>query len=249
MFRMPTWFPARGRGSRSRSARGRGSRPEVAALESRQLLATVTTALSVSPTVVWPPNGRVMNVVVSGTFTDVANGQGFNPAALTYRVIDEYGTFSRGSSGSPVLVSQAPGSQITTSADGSTVSFRFLVQVQARRSGFDRDGRTFQVVVNDADNAGNTFVATGTVIVPHDMGHPNGPGGAFNAGRAQGRGGNGRGRGAPVRPVTVPRGPVVVSPGDDAGQPEVEVGGNHRGNGNGNGNGHGNGHGRGRGRG
>ena len=45
--------------------------------------------LSAAPTVLWPPNGRVVPVTISGTITDT--GSGVNLGSAVYSVTDEYG--------------------------------------------------------------------------------------------------------------------------------------------------------------
>ena len=62
-----------------------------------------------------------------------------------------------------------------TSFGGSAqVDFTFQVMLQARRFGFDRDGRHYTIDVTASDMAGNTGVGSAVVIVPHDMGRKHG---------------------------------------------------------------------------
>ncbi len=48
-----------------------------------------TITISASLTTLWPPNGRLVSVLVSGTMTDEPGGSGLNPSSGEYVVIDE----------------------------------------------------------------------------------------------------------------------------------------------------------------
>jgi hypothetical protein len=43
------------------------------------------------------------------------------------------------------------------------------LEVEARRHGYDLDGRVYQVVATLVDVAGNTATATAIIRVPHDQ--------------------------------------------------------------------------------
>lgn len=109
-----------------------------------------TITLSASPTVLWPPNNRMVAITVSGTITD--SGSGLRPGSIRYRVVDEYGQVQ-------------PAAAITVRADGS-YSVRF--SLEASRAGRDRDGRQYIVYVTAMDNAGNATSSQVVVTVPHD---------------------------------------------------------------------------------
>jgi VCBS repeat-containing protein len=104
-----------------------------------------TIAVAASPTTLWPPNGKLVDVMVSGTITDASGVQ-----ASTYQVIDEYGQVQ-------------PSGSFTLDADGS---YAFTVPPQASRNGNDRDGRHYTIVVSATDQAGNSGEASATVTVP-----------------------------------------------------------------------------------
>jgi hypothetical protein len=105
---------------------------------------------SANPAVLWPPNGKTVDVMVSGRITDVTSG--VNPNSATFSVVDAYGTVQ-------------PSGDVVVSGNGS---YSFTVALEARRSGTDQNGRVYTIVVSAQDNAGNQGSASTTVVVPHD---------------------------------------------------------------------------------
>jgi hypothetical protein len=105
---------------------------------------------SAAPNRLWPPNGKLVPVIVSGTIVDM--GGGVNVDSVRYRVNDEYGSVQ-------------PSGRISLHA-GSAYSF--TVFLQASRLGADRDGRRYSIVVMATDTAGNGAWNAAEVIVPHD---------------------------------------------------------------------------------
>jgi len=108
-------------------------------------------ALLVTPTSLWPPNGRMMPVSVSGTITDT----GCTVTSAAYAVKDEYGEVQ-------------PSGPVTLGAGGA---YSLTVLLQASRLGSDSDGRLYTITVSASNNAGKTGSQAGPVIVPHDQGH------------------------------------------------------------------------------
>jgi hypothetical protein len=108
--------------------------------------------LAATPKLLWPPNGRMVPVRISGTITDV--GSGVNVNSATYVVKDEYGKV------------QPKGTIIL----GSQGAYSFDISLQASRLGSDLDGRRYTVTLQAKDNAGNVGSKTSTVIVPHNQG-------------------------------------------------------------------------------
>jgi hypothetical protein len=108
--------------------------------------------LSASPKVLWPPNGRMLPVTISGTITDT--GSGVNLTSAAYAVKDEYGEIQ-------------PTGAITVGSGGI---YSFTVLLQASRLGTDLDGRRYTVTVRAKDNAGSGGSKTSAVTVPHDQG-------------------------------------------------------------------------------
>jgi hypothetical protein len=104
-----------------------------------------------TPKVLWPPNGKMVPVTVSGTITDAGSGVDGNSAA--YAVKDEYGEVQ-------------PKGAITLGARGN---YSFTILLQASRLGTDLDGRRYTVTVRAKDNAGNGGSKTSVETVPHDQ--------------------------------------------------------------------------------
>jgi len=107
--------------------------------------------LSTTPTSLWPPNGKMVPVTVSGTITDT----GCTVTTAVYAVKDEYGEMQ-------------PSGPITL---GDRGAYSFTVLLQASRLGNDLDGRLYTVTVSASNNAGKTGSQASAVIVPHDEGH------------------------------------------------------------------------------
>jgi hypothetical protein len=110
-------------------------------------------SVSATPKTLWPPNGRLVTVTVSGTITDT--GSGVAPHTEIYAVTDEYGLI------------QPSGHFTLLDASGR---YSFTIQLQASRNGNDRDGRQYTITVHAVDDEGNAGSATAIVTVPHDQG-------------------------------------------------------------------------------
>jgi hypothetical protein len=109
--------------------------------------------LSATPASLWPPNGKMVPVLISGMITAPGTGCTLNSAA--YAVKDEYGKVQ-------------PSGQVTLGPGGA---YSFSVLLQASRFGADMDGRLYTVTVNATNNGGKTGSQPGSVIVPHDQRH------------------------------------------------------------------------------
>ena len=112
-----------------------------------------TVTVSTIPTEVWPPNGKLATVAVSGTIADDSGGAGVNLGSAVYEVVDEYGQVQ-------------PRGSLTPGTDGR---YAFTVALEASRLGNDRDGRHYAITVSATDNAGNRGSASTTVTVVHDQ--------------------------------------------------------------------------------
>jgi probable HAF family extracellular repeat protein len=108
--------------------------------------------ITATPDTLWPPNGKLVPVTVSGTITDEDSAVGEITAA--YEVIDEYGLIQRNGA-------------VTIQSDGSYV---FTVPLRASRNGNDADGRHYTITVSALDTEGNEGSADAIVTVPHDQG-------------------------------------------------------------------------------
>ena len=105
-----------------------------------------------NPATLWPPNGRLVPVRISGTVRDTGGGVNLNSAR--YAVTDSYG------------VVQLRGT-VTVLPDGS---YAFTISLEASRRGEDRDGRHYTIAVSAMDNFGNVGSGSDQVVVPHDQG-------------------------------------------------------------------------------
>ena len=109
--------------------------------------------LSTTPTSLWPPNGQMAPVTVSGTITDT--GCAVNAKSAAYVVTDEYGAVQ-------------PSGAVALGPGGS---YSFTVLLQASRLGTDLNGRQYTITVRASDNAGNAGSASAVVTVAHDQRH------------------------------------------------------------------------------
>jgi hypothetical protein len=107
-------------------------------------------SLSADPSVIWPPNGKIVPITISGSGADAVSGL----AAVSYTVTDEYGA----QLGIPLRL-----------MNGGSGAWLDLLSVEARRNGYDSDGRVYQVAATLTDTAGNGTTATVIIRVPHDQ--------------------------------------------------------------------------------
>ena len=112
-----------------------------------------TVNVSANPSSLWPPNGKMVSVTVSGTITDSLSG--VNPITAAFAVVDEYGSVQ-------------PHGPVHLGPGGN---YSFTVLLQASRNGNDTNGRLYTITVSAQDLAGNLGSAATTVTVPHDQGH------------------------------------------------------------------------------
>jgi hypothetical protein len=106
-------------------------------------------ALSAIPSILWPPNGKLRHVTLSGTITDTDSG--VNAKTAAYAVKDEYGVIH-------------PSGSINLGPGGT---YAFVILLQASRRGSDLNGRRYTITVRAEDNAGNVGSKTAVVTVPH----------------------------------------------------------------------------------
>ena len=117
--------------------------------------------VSASSPVLWPPNGKVVRVTISGRVVDALSG--VNPRTAKFRVIDghEENEFDRRHSHEH----DEPNGSIVLGNDGR---FSFAVALEAERRGEDRDGRRYTVIVSARDRSGNRASSSTMIVVPHD---------------------------------------------------------------------------------
>lgn len=127
-------------------------RSSVAVLLNNTPFCTIPPVITISttPPFLWPPNGKMVPVVVSGTITDT----GCTVTTAGYSVTDEYGEVQ-------------PSGPVTLGAGGS---YSFPVLLRASRIGTDTDGRRYVVSVRAEDSAGNVASKASVVTVLHDQG-------------------------------------------------------------------------------
>jgi hypothetical protein len=105
-----------------------------------------------TPSSLWPPNGKSVSVIVSGSIIPGTSGIG----AVSYAVTDEYQQFQ-------------PSGPIVSGPGGGSYSFE--VPLIAARNGDDLNGRTYTITVTAKDMLGNPGSCAVVVTVPHDQGH------------------------------------------------------------------------------
>lgn len=103
------------------------------------------------PQNIWPPNGKMINVSLTGTIID----SGVGVSSATYVVDDEYGEI-------------APLGDISLTSGGG---FNLNIPLDAYRKGSDSDGRTYTIHITAMDKLGNISSAFTTVAVLHDQGN------------------------------------------------------------------------------
>ena len=97
---------------------------------------------------IWPPNGKMVNVALSGVITDISG-----VTSASYMVHDEYGLVE-------------PSGNILLAGDGS---YTITISLKASRLGSDADGRVYTVYITAVDALGNTSTTSSIIIVPHDQ--------------------------------------------------------------------------------
>jgi hypothetical protein len=105
-----------------------------------------------SPSSIWPPNKKLVNVTVTVTPADSGGSGLATPPFVLISV----------TSNEAITPSDYPGFVIGTSDVSG--------QLRADRAG-NGTGRIYTLTYRVADNAGNTATCTATVTVPHDQGH------------------------------------------------------------------------------
>jgi hypothetical protein len=108
-----------------------------------------TITASVSPRLLWPPDGAQVKLTVSGVVNDVGAGV----ARINWSLVDEY--------------RQVEPSGTISPANGA---FSFPIVVIRGRNGTDKDGRHYTILVTVTDRAGNVTTALPMVVNVHDQG-------------------------------------------------------------------------------
>ena len=106
--------------------------------------------ITADPAKLWPPDGRAVDVTLSGSGSDATSGL----ASVSYSITDEYG--------SPLSI--AP-----RALNGNEATWSEVIALEARRNGGDLDGRLYRILITVTDAAGLTSTYTVDVIVVHDQ--------------------------------------------------------------------------------
>ena len=104
------------------------SRCDIGAIEVQPRDTTPPAILvTATPETLWPPNGQLVPITITGTITDV--GSGVDPDTAVFAVMDAYG-------------SPQPRDHITLGKDGS---YTCTPHLQASRKGNDTNGRQYTI--------------------------------------------------------------------------------------------------------
>jgi len=106
----------------------------------------------VSPSSLWPPNGRTVPVSFSGTVSGITADCQLDRAR--YTLVDSEGGTRSGS--------------VSVDANGN---FSLSIPLVARRAGDEVSGRSYTLTVKADNDAGSGTSAPVAVTVPHDQGH------------------------------------------------------------------------------
>lgn len=98
-----------------------------------------TISVTASPDTIWPPNGKMIDVKISGDSADNNDS-----VTTSFNVEDEYDSIEPDLNG-----------------------FSQTIALEAKRNGSDLDGRTYTIQATAEDLAGNTAEANTIITVPH----------------------------------------------------------------------------------
>lgn len=110
----------------------------------------VVTIDEIGPTILWPPDHSMTQVIASGT---IVAPEGCSIEEAGYAVEDEYGVLSA----------------VGTLSISGKGAFTLALPVEAMRYGKDKDGRHYQVTVFARDEAGYSSTEPQEILVPHDQ--------------------------------------------------------------------------------
>lgn len=110
----------------------------------------VVTIDEIGPTILWPPDHSMTQVIASGT---IQVPDGCTLAEAGYAIEDEYGVLSG----------------VGTLPVAGNNTFTLALPVEAMRYGNDKDGRHYVVTVFARDEAGFASSEPREILVPHDQ--------------------------------------------------------------------------------
>jgi hypothetical protein len=105
-------------------------------------------SVSLSPNVLWPPNGKLVPITANIHATDACSQ---NPSITLVSI-----------------TSSEPGTGEIQRANFGTDDLTFSLQAARLGTG---PGRVYTITYQATDAVGNSATASGTVTVPHDQGH------------------------------------------------------------------------------
>ncbi len=178
----------------------------MASLEPRTLLSQAGFVnVTASPTVLWPPNGRMAPITVVVQGSDETGGEsdgenGDNNTSGENNTGSENGGETGTLPANTRLVFEVQDSQGQRSTGPQTLAssrvtnqngvLSFVLPLVASRAGYDFSGRHYVITVSAVNPTTNQTIGTGftVVTVPHDMGHGRGGegfhgGGSFYGGQ------------------------------------------------------------------
>jgi hypothetical protein len=140
-----------------------GCRPDLTALEGRQLLSLSPTQITAKavPRFLSPPNGHYVPVTVTASFNESATDA--SPTGFFY-VTDQYGK----------LEPRATVPLHQSASDPHTFTLSFTINLQAQRGSMTDNGRQYSILVGARD-ANGAVGKTIAVQVPKEAIHPHGP--------------------------------------------------------------------------
>jgi hypothetical protein len=132
----------------SKDPSGNVESPHAQAVNIDQTAPQLTAAANT--TSLWPPNGKLVPVTITGRVTDSLSG--VDPSKVSFAVTDSFNQVQ-------------PSGPITLNKDGT---FSFTVLLDAKGKGQDKDGRTYTLVISAKDQAGNLRTTSIIIVAPHD---------------------------------------------------------------------------------
>jgi N-acetylneuraminic acid mutarotase len=113
----------------------------------------VITSLTASPSMLWPPNNKMVAVTLSATVTDACG----DPSPVTNII---------------AVLSNEPAESNAFANGQALITGNLTLELKADRNG-NGNGRIYTIIVETTDSYGNSATNTVNVTVPHDQGKGN----------------------------------------------------------------------------
>jgi N-acetylneuraminic acid mutarotase len=111
----------------------------------------VITSLTASPSNLWPPNHKMVNVTLNATVADACG----DPSPVTNII---------------AVSSNEPAGSDAIANGQAVITGNLTLKLKSERNGYG-NGRIYTIIVETADSYGNTATGSVNVTVPHDHGH------------------------------------------------------------------------------